>query len=234
MANRRQLALRDPGLAALVGVTGADFGGDFGDDMGDDFGDDMGGDDFGDEMGDDMGGDFGDDMGEEFGAAPARVNPKAAVALWRQRQAIRQRNRRRSLVLNPNRGSCVKLEQYIFPLNPTTNPVFGTASTTPMTNQPDTTIRPKRVSFSVPSVGVYTVAGIKIANVDISVGGGASFDAFFFNPQSVGMRIDAPTLSPSNRATISGSWSTFVPTGFNPGDSYPLSAIITGPAKMAG
>lgn len=238
MANSRQLAMRDPALAALVGaLSGADFGAEssfgaeaFGEDYSED--PDLDG-SFGEEFGEEFGEDFGED---DFGAAPAtRPSPAAAMALWNARRRAHALTLRRVMRLYPNKGSSLKLEQMSFPLNPATNPTIGTAvSPLNMTNNPDVTLRPERISFNVPSAAMYIVSEVKTSNIGVLVGGAASQDAFFFNPQSVGMRLSCPTLGPSNRLTIVGAWLNLVPPGFVNGAAFPLSAIATGPAKMAG
>lgn len=240
--NARQLAMRDPALAALTGaIIGASFGSEsmFGAET--DFAPDDA--DFGNEFGDDMHGEFGDDMfGADAPAAalaaaipPAQPTKQQALQLWHGTRMAKAHTLRRELKLFPNKGSNLKIEEFAFPLNPATNPVFGTASVSNMTNQPDVTIRPERIVFTVPSLGLYIVSEIKTANVGVIVGGSATIDAGTFAPQSVGMRISCPTLQPSNRLTIIGNWTAFVPAGgFVNGTAWPLGASCLGPAQMAG
>lgn len=244
--NSRQLAMRDPALAALVGaIAGASFGSEFAGDFAPDeanFGSEFGS-EFGNEFGDDMGGDFGDDMfGADVPAAaiasaipPAAPTKQQALQLWHGHRMAKAHTLRRELKLHPNKGSSLKLEEFAFPLNPLTNPVFGTASASNMQNQPDVTIRPERIVFNVPALGLYLIAEVKTANVGCVVGGAATMDAAVFAPTSVGMRISCPTLTPSNRLTVVGSWTAFVPAGgFVNGTAYPLSCTALGPAQMAG
>src|SRR6185369_13355456 len=102
--NARQLAMRDPARAALMGaISGASFG--FGADYGASrvananarpprdfsrpsvgFGDDYG---FGDEMGDDYGAEYGDDygFGDEYGFGAARRRPARPAAAAARRPA---------------------------------------------------------------------------------------------------------------------------------------------------
>src|SRR3954463_13288161 len=106
--NARQLAMRDPAMAALfggiataqIGTNGSDFGGEFGADFGDD--------DYGD---DDAGGDFGDDYGAD---APA---PAALARLGKKVHMARQRGNKRRALLNPNADSALKVERYAFTLS---------------------------------------------------------------------------------------------------------------------
>jgi hypothetical protein len=206
--NSSQLAMRDPALAALLGVhsqPGADFGAEFGDEYG------------------------LDSWGAEFGDDPkAPITPSqasAAVAMVRQQQAS---TRNRNALLEPNKGSSVKVERYTFSVNQ--NLVLGTPLTFTASNQPDTTIRPQRVTMNAPSSGFLTVSEIKVANVSVTVGG--ALDAFQFSPLAVGQHLDMPTLSPSNRASVAGSYSGFTPPGFVAASNYLFAMSLTGPATV--
>src|SRR5437868_1730292 len=104
--NSRQLAMRDPALAALVGaIAGSDFGTEasFGADFGADFGDDMHGD-----FGADMHGDFGADMHGDFGAAESTPTPQQSMALWHKAKHAHMATQRRVRHLFPNAGSSVQ------------------------------------------------------------------------------------------------------------------------------
>ncbi len=235
--NSRDLAMRDPALAALVGaIGGSNFGSDAS--FGADFGADMHG-DFGADFGADMHGDFGADM-HGFGAdAPVATVPaptaQQAMQLWHQHHAAKSDTNKRVKHLFPNAGSTVQIEEFSFPLNPTVNPVFGVASAVNMTNNPDVTIRPQRIVFNTPSLGLYILTEVKTANVGCLVGGAGTQDAGMFGPNSVGVRLSCPTLTPQNRLSILGNWTALVPAGgFVNGVAYPLGATCIGPAKMAG
>ena len=247
--NSRQLAMRDPALAAFTGaIGGASFGEEPSDfeagfaEFGAEFGNGEMHDDLGAEFGDDLGAEFGDDFSNVFGADPfgdgfgadLPPTPAAAVQVWKAAKAKRGRSVKRGLMLYPNQGSSLKLEQFSFPIAPAANPVFGAASAVTMTNQPDATIRPERLSFNVPAAGLFSIAEVKVGNISALIGASAAQDAYFFNPLSVGMRLSLPTLSPANRLTILGTWSALVPVGYVNATAFPLSAIATGPAKMAG
>jgi hypothetical protein len=220
MHNSKSLAQRDPALAALMGAeSGADFGSEasFGADFGDwqnDYG---------------MHGDFGND----FGADVANISPtpQAALSLFRnfqQQQAVTQA---RSAVLEPNRGSHVKVERYVFPMS--TDLVLGTASTISLSEQPDVTIRPQRLIVNAPVPGFCTFSNIKVSNVSVNVGPG-SLDAFFYNAGGQGVSLDCPTLSPAQRATITGNYTGLIPTGYSDDATFTLSVAFMGPATMAG
>jgi hypothetical protein len=234
--------MRDPALAALMGaIEGSDFGAEFGaeypfqGEYGADYGADYGG-DYGADAGADYGADYGADWGYEFGGPPPAAAmarrappPRVAAALWNRHQKHQMRTERRETLLEPNKGSSAKVERYTFSVNAPL--VLGVAS--PLvgaTGQPDTTIRPQRVTMNAPTPGFVAVQEIKVANVSVTVGGTA--DAFQFSALGVGQSLDMPTLSPANRASVLGNYSGFVPPGFVGGAAYSFTASFTGPATI--
>ena len=228
----QQLALRDPAIAALMGVSalGADFGSEFGDPDDDD-------DDYGAEFGDPD--DDDDDYGAEFGAArrlsAARfmaMRPPTAQALqrmWRQKAVTGARRQQRILRLDPNRGSGVKVERYTLALSQ--DLVIATAAVLTMQQQPDTTFRPQEMVCNAPAPGFATVAQIRMANVGILAGG--TLDAWNFGAGALRGHMDLPTLSPANRATITGNYTGFA-AGYPVGLAFTFSVSFTGPASLAG
>ncbi len=221
--NAKQLAMRDPAMAALFGViataslagkNGSDFGGEFGADFGDD--------DYGDDTGDDYGDDYGAD-------SPA---PAALARLGKKVHMARQRGGKRRALLNPNADSSVKVERYAFTLSQAIT--LGTAvAFTTLTGQPDTKIRPQRVVMNAPGPMFAFIQEIKVANVSVTVGTGLE-DAFNYNANGVGQSLDMPTMEPANKATILGSYTGAIPPGFVGGTSTYFSTTFKGPSTMAG
>ncbi len=206
--NSRNLAMRDPALAAvlgLVGNAGADFGAEFGDDFGTDFGAD-----------------------EAVALAPTPANMQKAWAHYGNAAKRDARTKARERILEPNAGSDVKVERYAFSLNQTLT--LGTAVAVSAGGNPDTNIRPQRVSINAPAPGFGTVTEIKVANVSVTVGGIG--DMFEYNAMGVGQSLDMPTLSPANRASILGAYNGFVPTGYVGGFSYILCVTFKGPSSI--
>src|SRR6185436_17760909 len=140
MWNSKQLAMRDPALAAVMGlVSGADFGAEAAFARG-----------FQEaaknspsEFGYDYPYRFGHEFGNEFGAdaapgAPMPTStPEAALALWRQHHTEMANSRSREMLLDPNKNSRLKVEKYIFQLVQTV--LIGTATAIAMSNNPATT-----------------------------------------------------------------------------------------------
>lgn len=228
----QQLTFRDPALASLllgaVALSATNFGGDS--DFGGEFGDD---DDMGDD--DDYGAEFGDDdYGADFGKAAVKVkrpaNQAQLVALWKNHHMKKARTSQREMKLEPNKGSAVKIEKYSFTLSQAIT--LGTAvAFTTLTGQPDTSIRPQRLTCNAPAPMFAFLQEIKVANVSVSVGSGLE-DAYNYNANGVGQSLDMPTLSPANRATILGSYTGFVPPGFVGGTAVYFSASMKGPASI--
>lgn len=218
--NSKNLAMRDPALALLVGaVAGSDFGAES------DFGSDF-------DFGDDYGFEFGEDIAPVAGgparnalAAPSR---QEIASLWNNMQRERAQTERRSMLLEPNKRSRVKVERYTFAVNQTL--ALGTAEALDMSGQPDTNIRPQRVTANSPVPGFATISDIKVANVSVGVGG--TLDAFQFNANGVGQTLDMPTLSPANRARVTGNYTGLTPTGYTAAAAYTMVVAFTGPASI--
>jgi hypothetical protein len=228
----RDLALRDPALAALMGA-----------DVGSDFGFDGTYDDerpsprrrrpsstFGYEFG--YAPQFG--YSPQFGAADLATAselppPQVAAQLWAAHKQQAARTAERTDLLEPNRGSEVKVERYVFNVNQAL--VIGVALVGFIaTNQPDTNIRPQRVTANAPSPGFVTINEIKVANVSVIVGGIS--DAWEFNANGVGQSLDLPTLQPANRASVTGTYTGFVPPGFVIGAPFTFCVGLKGPASV--
>lgn len=220
----RSLALRDPAMAAIVGAgplrhAHSDFGSD----------DDWDDEDDEDDDGDDMGYDAELGYQAEFAGAPRGPTRRQAMKAWERRERSKSRTGRRVRMLEPNKNSAVKVERYSFSLSQSI--VLGTPSDVDMSGQPDTTIRPQRLTFNAPAPGFVTLTEIKVANVSVSVGSGAE-DAYFYNPLGQDMTLDMPTLTPANRASLRGNYSGFVPPGYVGAAAYLLSASFKGPSSI--
>ena len=238
--NSKNLSQRDPGLAAFMGAIGAP-GSDFGAPV-----------QFSWEP--DLQPEFYESQSwqptYQFGVeAPAAPPPRALVhhgghhgghpaahphfqemvALWNRHHAMRAHTGRREMLLEPNKGSAVKIERYSFGINTTiTLGVVGAALT--LTGQPDVNIRPQRVIMNAPSPGFAIIDEIKVANVSVTVG--VQEDAFNYSALAQNSHLDMPTLSPANRATVLGEMTGFVPPGFTGGTSYLFTTSFQGPASV--
>ena len=207
----RALAMRDPALAVLSGAI--DDSTDFGAEYGFDFA---------------GGADYGFEFGDDAPAALPAPTPAQAMQAYRDLHMQKAHTQRRASLLEPNKGSAVKVEVYEFNVNQTLT--LATALSFTATNQPDTNIRPKRISMNAPAPGFVTITELKVANVSVIVGG--TSDAWNYNANGVGQHLDLPTLSPANRATIIGSYTAFVPPGFVGGSSYLFCVSMKGPASV--
>ncbi len=217
--NSRTLALRDLALASVMGVVGG---------QGSDFGAES--DDFGSDFGDDFDGDFGFGFGDDAPGAAAPVQVGKAVAFYKKAAAQHAHGQRRAMLLDPNKGSAIKVERYSFNLSTTI--ALGTVSTLNITGQPDYEIRPQRVIMNAPAPGFVVINEIKVANVSVTSGG--SEDAFGYSALAQDAHLDMPKLTPANRATVLGGYTGFVPPGYVGGNAFLFSASLRGPANLAG
>lgn len=260
--NASQLVMREPALAMLMGALpqGNNFG--FGDDypgVGYGFGlassvdpsANMGLPGFGyaPQLGYGYGAEeveygYGDDYG--FGAHRRRphphhpahpAHPAHAHAAAHAAQQMQLRNptstAARTMLLDPNRDSTVKVERYSFSFSPVTNLVLGTASNIPtFTQNPSTSIKGQRVVMNAPSPGFILVSTLQVANVNVFVGG--TEDAFTYSAGAMGVMLDLPRLDPQNRATSAGAYTGVLPAGFTAGNGYQFIITLQGPSTMAG
>ncbi len=235
MWNSKQLALRDPARAALLGVIiGTDFGappqaftpGDDDDDYGS-YG-------FGDDAGDEYG--FGAAAKHHRAAAQgvsAKPHPAAVAKVWHEHHARKAHASSRLMRLDPNLGSDIKIEKYVMTMSQAFVLGTGGAFDTNLAQSPSTDFRPKILTFNVPTPGLAYMTSIAAANVLGSIGTGSE-DCYSYNANAWGRDLDLPTLTPSNKLIIGGSFGTFVPPGYVNGASFTLSVSVKGPANLAG
>ena len=139
----------------------------------------------------------------------------------------------RTLALDPNRNSTVKVERYSFSFSPAVNLVLGTASPiTNFTQQPSASIKGERILMNAPAYGFVFISTLQIANVNVLVGG--QEDAHNYAAEAQGVFLELPRLDPQNRATAAGSYTGSLPSGFTAGTSYPFVITMQGPAVLAG
>jgi hypothetical protein len=245
--NARNLALRDPAAAAILGaIAGADFGSelnpnrsgqarygsrgepwsppgndnygaDFGLEdgtMGSEFGADFGYGDFSPVGADMATSDYGeDDHGADFGAAPT---PQQLQAMHRKVQQSNKHTARRASLLEPNKGSRIKVERYSFGLSQAI--IIGAVAVISMNGNPSVDMRPQRVTSNVPGPNFVFLSLIQVANVVVTVGQGFE-DANDYAAHAVGTMLDLPTLSPQNRASIAGTYNGFIPPAYIEGSA---------------
>ncbi len=163
--------------------------------------------------------------------AVARPNPAAAARAWDLANPASTHHR--SMLLDPNRDSTVKVERYSFSFSPAANLVLGTASAIPtFTQNPSTSIKGQRVIMNAPMAGFVLVSSLQVANVNVFVGGVE--DAFAYSPLAVGVMLDLPRLDPQNRATAAGAYTGVLPPGYTAGNAFQFVITLQGPATLAG
>jgi len=166
------------------------------------------------------------------GRPAPRPHPAAVAArAWELSNPTSTHNR--SMLLDPNRDSTVKVERYSFSFSPAANLVLGTASAIPtFTQNPSTSIKGQRIIMNAPMPGFVLVASLQVANVNVFVGGVE--DAFSFSPLAVGVMLDLPRLDPQNRATAAGAYTGVLPPGYTAGNAFQFVITLQGPATLAG
>lgn len=241
--NAEQLSLRDPAMAALLGLnTGADFGGEldgsinYGADFGADFGyNDFSpvGADFGsfDWAGDSYGNDFNPyaAMGADFGAAVAPPSAQQLVQMQKAAVAKARKTASRASLLEPNKGSAIKVERYSFGLSQAL--VVGTAAAIVLAGNPSVDIRPQRICNNVPGPNYVYLTLIQVANVVITVGTGVE-DASDYSNVAVGTMLDLPTLSTQTPARVTGNYFGFVPASYVVGTATFFTTSFKGWANI--
>jgi len=245
--NFAEMAQRDPAMAALLGaIPGYDFGYSepgpayhapvphvgFGDEYG------YAGDEYGFGLGSafDPSMNVGYDAG--FGLAHSGVRAPVRRPMPRAMHPIGMgpnptSTAARTMLLDPNRNSTVKVERYSFSWSPTSNLTLATAvSLGTFTQQPSASIKGQRLLMNAPAYGFVTIDTLQIANVNVLVGG--TEDAFTYSAAAAGVMLDLPRLDPQNRATASGAYTGLLPVGYTSGASFKFIVSLQGPAVLAG
>jgi len=132
-------------------------------------------------------------------------------------------------ILNPNAGSEIKVERYVFAVNDTIKEI-GKEQALSGTNSPDVNFRAQRLTANVTHPGMVLLTDGRVANVSFTVGG--ICDAWAWNPQATDQVLDLPTLTPANSAHFSGSYTGRVPQDMQDlaGKPYVFTLSLTGPA----
>jgi hypothetical protein len=230
-----EIAMRDPAMAALMGLIDDDFGSD-----GDAFEPDQfeGEDSFAGSFG---GEDDEDEMGLEsiFGVA-APPPPGGSAALANVHPAIRKivhnhmrkhaHRDQRLMLLEPNKYSELKVERYTFSVSANISTLGTTQNLGPASNAPDVNFRPQRVTSNAVSPGFVFITDGRVANVSFTVGG--LIDAWQWNANAVGQSLDVPTLTPANKATFSATYNGLVPTPLSGTGAYTFILSFSGPASI--
>ena len=141
----------------------------------------------------------------------------------------------RIALLDPNAHSSVKVEAYVFSLNPTqfstgTNLTWGVLNGWTAFKNPQVPFRAERIFVNVTTPGLVYLNAIQAANVNAQIGGVA--DGFTFSPYAMGSKISLPTLPPQNTMQVTGTWTNIVPTPFNAETEFTLCIDFEGWATV--
>lgn len=231
--NSRALAMRDPALAALMGADGDDFGADVRDAFSPGGAYDFGQDPYGGYMGYEFGADAVPGVAPAGLAAAAGVVPRPTadqlMQVWQQHHIRLNKMNSRVALLDPNADSPVKIEGYDFTLDSSFS--LGTGGAFNVSDSPDTVLKPIKITSNIPTPGIVYLSEIKVANVDILIGG--TQDAFNYGAQVNGQHIRMPKVLPSNKIRMAGNATTFAPSPFTSG-TFTFVLSFQGPATVAG
>jgi hypothetical protein len=247
-----EIAMRDPALAALMGVMGSDFGNESSGYAADAYEVDQfeGEDSFGASGFGEDGDDGDDEMGLEsiFGmdapAAPGghglpighpahpMYHPNPAVRKILQHHMRRHSHRdQRLALLEPNKYSELKVERYTFSLSALITALGpGGIGGLSGNNSPDVNFRPQRVTSNAVSPAFVLISDARVANVSFTVGG--LIDSWQWNANAVGQSLDVPTLTPANKASFSGQYTGLVPMPLSGTGAYTFILSFSGPASI--
>jgi hypothetical protein len=175
------------------------------------------------------------------GAPLGRPNPHdprhhhQLLQAWDYMHGRHAHTARRIALLNPNEHSDIKIEAYVFSLNPNqfstgTQLVWGAVNGFTAFKNPQVAFRAERVFVNVNLPGLVYVNTIQAANVNAQIGGIA--DAFSFSPLAMGSKISLPTLPPQNTMQVTGTWTDVVPVPYNSGSGYVLAVDFEGWATV--
>ncbi len=134
----------------------------------------------------------------------------------------------REAQLYPNANSLAKIQKYVFAVNQTV--VNQTAVAIAATQNPQTQIRPQRVTCNAPVEGWGTLTNIQLANVNVLVGG--TIDMFDFSARAQDAAMDLPTLSPANAVQVTGAYAGLLPPGYVAAANFIWTLSFKGPSNM--
>lgn len=245
MRSTNALAKSDPGMMALLGTLADTTGrkGNFGNDMG--YAAQFGG------YTPSFGSDYGADAppppppqpmiphaGGHMAHAPNPHDPRfhrELVEAWQYKHGRMAHTKRRVALLNPNEHSDVKIEAYVFSINPSqfsagSGLVWGSLNGWTAFKNPQVAFRAEAVFINVTIPGLVYVNTIQAANVNAQIGGIA--DGMTFSPLALKSKISLPTLPPQNTMQVTGTWTNVVPVPYNNEAAFTLCIDFQGWATV--
>ena len=237
--NKAILARRDSTTAALMGAIalGADFGNDYYNPS-DRFGD----------VAAEVAAEFGEEAGQRVHAAMVAAAPGGLAhaphagqhgghhpdmqRAWQHMNRMYERSAERSVLLDPNRDSTIKVEHYELPL--AEDIIIGTQHIfTALSTNPQTEFKPTSLVMNAPTPMFAFITDIKAANVSAHVSTFAT-DAYNFSALATRSHVHLPKLLPQNTVSVQGYYSGLTPPGFLGGTTTTFTATFYGPSTMAG
>jgi hypothetical protein len=240
--NKEILARRDLATATLMGAVarGAVFGSEVA--LGAAFGNEYynPSDRFGGDVAAEIAAEFGEEAGQKVQAALARSPHHGQMGMphqdmqraWHHMNRMYERSAERSVLLDPNRDSTIKVEHYELPL--AEDIIIGTQHIfTALSTNPQTEFKPTSLVMNAPCAMFAFITDIKAANVSAHVSTFAT-DAYNFNSLATRSHVHLPKLLPQNTVSVQGYYSGLTPPGFLGGTTTTFTATFYGPSTMAG
>jgi hypothetical protein len=148
---------------------------------------------------------------------------RVLVGAWERHKLRRREGERKKAtatrigLLNPNENSDIKVEKYVFSLNPTIfsngadSLVFGIPNGWTAFKNPQVVFRATNLAINVPCPGLVYVENLQAANLNGQIGSVA--DGYLFAAPH-GKEVSLPTLPPQNTMQVQGTWSNHVPAAY--------------------
>lgn len=151
--------------------------------------------------------------------ARVKKTPKTTSPQEQQRQ---QRREARALLLEPNKGSDLKVEIYEFGLSKKV--VLGRPRTFSMRNSPDVNFRISKLVANVTQPGMFYLRDFRVSNISTIIGG--SVDAYNLKD----LQYDYPTLTPANTVSACVEYTGLIPDSLKsmPAPSFTLDHLVAG------
>lgn len=163
-----------------------------------------------------------------------KPTPQEAEIAFKRMSERERATHERVALLDPNRNSDIKIERYVFSLNPVQfsqgeGLKWGVLNGWTAFKSPQVPFRAERLVLNVPIRGLVYLNTIQAANINAQIGGIA--DAYSFNANSQNA-ISLPVLLPQNTMQVAGTWTNVVPSPYRENIEFVLCIDFFGWATI--
>jgi hypothetical protein len=160
------------------------------------------------------------------------TNIKKTVTAWVRNVKSYSAAKKREALLNPNKNSRVKVEEYELPLSQALVIGHREFFFPELCSTPQVEFRPYKMTCNMNQPGIIFIVDIKVANISASVTNYV-VDAYSYNPQS-NHRMHLPTLKPQTMISVQGFYPGLVPNGMREDTEFFFCCTFHGYAEMVG